>query len=66
LTGAKPVRQPKKVACAKRAAMALEAEIDRTYASQIERGVGNPSLKVICSLAAVLQVHPNTLFAPKA
>ena len=47
-------------------AMALEAEIDRTYASQIERGVGNPSLKVICALAAVLKVHPNTLFAPKA
>ena len=47
-------------------AMALEAEIDRTYASQIERGVGNPSLKVICALAAVLQVHPDKLFAPKA
>lgn len=46
-------------------AMALEAEIDRTYASQIERGVGNPSLKVICSLATVLKVHPNMLFAPK-
>ena len=46
-------------------AMALEAEIDRTYASQIERGVGNPSLKVICALAAVLQVHPNTLLTPK-
>jgi transcriptional regulator with XRE-family HTH domain len=47
-------------------AMALEAEIDRTYASQIERGVGNPSLKVICALAEVLKVHPNTLFTPKA
>ena len=46
-------------------AMALEAEIDRTYASQIERGVGNPSLKVICALAAVLKVHPDILFAPK-
>ena len=46
-------------------AMALEAEIDRTYASQIERGVGNPSLKVICALAEVLKVHPNTLFTPK-
>jgi len=46
-------------------AMALEAEIDRTYASQIERGVSNPSLKVICALAAVLKVHPNILFAPK-
>ena len=47
-------------------AMALEAEIDRTYASQIERGVGNPSLKVICALAEVLEVHLNTLFTPKA
>ena len=42
-------------------AMALEAEIDRTYASQIERGIGNPSLKVICAIAAVLAVHPTQL-----
>ncbi len=41
--------------------MALEAEIDRTYASQIERGIGNPSLKVICAIAAVLAVHPTQL-----
>jgi transcriptional regulator with XRE-family HTH domain len=38
--------------------MALEAGIDRTYASQIERGISNPSLRVICSLAEVLKVEP--------
>jgi len=47
-------------------AMALEADIDRTYASQIERGIGNPSLKVICSIAAVLAVHPIRLLSENA
>jgi len=42
-------------------AMALEAGIDRTYASQIERGVSNPSLRVICSIAEVLKVEPTDL-----
>ena len=32
--------------------MASEAGIDRTYASQIERGVNNPSLRVICAIAS--------------
>jgi transcriptional regulator with XRE-family HTH domain len=41
--------------------MALEAGIDRTYASQIERGIGNPSLKVLCSLAEVLDVSVKEL-----
>ncbi len=37
-------------------ALALEAGIDRTYASQIERGVANPSLRVLCQIAQVLGV----------
>jgi transcriptional regulator with XRE-family HTH domain len=36
--------------------MAFLAEIDRTYASQIERGISNPSLKVLSSLSVVLKV----------
>lgn len=36
-------------------ALALSADIDRTYISQIERGVGNPSLLVLCKLAAILE-----------
>lgn len=36
-------------------------EIDRTYASQIERGVANPSLKVLCKLADVLEISLSQL-----
>ena len=36
-------------------ALALSADVDRTYVSQIERGVGNPSLLVLCKLAAILE-----------
>ena len=31
--------------------LALDANIDRTFVSQIERGVGNPSLRTLCKLA---------------
>lgn len=45
--------------------MALEAGIDRTYASQIERGISNPSLRVICAVAEVLKVEPTDLLKAK-
>ena len=35
-------------------ALALAADVDRTYVSQIEREVGNPSLLILCRLAAIL------------
>jgi transcriptional regulator with XRE-family HTH domain len=35
--------------------LALDAGVDRTYVSQIERAVGNPSLLVLCKLGLVLQ-----------
>lgn len=37
--------------------LAFQAGIDRTYASQIERAIANPSLAIICSLADVLNCH---------
>jgi len=37
-------------------AMADKAGIDRTYASQIERGIANPSLFVLCSVAKALDI----------
>jgi len=43
--------------------LALEAGIDRTYASQIERGIANPSLKILCQIATVLRVKPENLIA---
>lgn len=33
------------------------AEIDRTYASQIERGIANPSLEVLYRVAVSLQTE---------
>lgn len=42
-------------------ALALSAELDRTYISQIERGVGNPSLLVLCKLAVILDTDVTEL-----
>lgn len=36
--------------------LALDAEVDRTYVSQLERGIANPSLEVLCRLATTLRV----------
>lgn len=36
--------------------LALEAEVDRTYVSQIERGICNPSLRVLQQIAYTLKV----------
>ena len=35
--------------------LAFRAEIDRTYVSQIERGIGNPSLLVLYKVVKVLE-----------
>ena len=43
-------------------ALALEAEVDRTYVSQIERSVCNPSLRVVYQLATVLKLPLSELF----
>lgn len=37
--------------------LALDAGIDRTYISQIERGVCNPSLEVLVKVSVVLGVE---------
>ncbi|MFN3627145.1 MAG: helix-turn-helix domain-containing protein [Parvibaculum sp.] len=42
-------------------ALALEAEIDRTYISGIERGLRNPSLTLIVKLADRLRTTPAAL-----
>jgi transcriptional regulator with XRE-family HTH domain len=35
---------------------ALMVGIDRTYASQIERSIANPSLAVLCNIASGLEI----------
>lgn len=42
--------------------LAFRAEIDRTYISQMERGVCNPSLLVLCKVANVLEIDVIDLF----
>lgn len=42
-------------------ALALSADVDRTYVSQIERGIGNPSLLVLYKLGSILKVDLVTL-----
>lgn len=44
--------------------LAFEAEIDRTYVSQIERGVINPSLLVLSKIANALNVDVLVLLKP--
>lgn len=36
--------------------LALESSLDRTYISQIERGIGNPSLLVLSKIAHALNI----------
>jgi transcriptional regulator with XRE-family HTH domain len=42
--------------------LALDAEVDRTYVSQLERGIANPSLEVLCRLANTLGIKLTDLF----
>ncbi|KAF0232036.1 MAG: XRE family transcriptional [Beijerinckiaceae bacterium] len=44
--------------------LALEAKIDRTYVSGIERGRRNPSLTMIAKLAEHLNTTPAALLTP--
>jgi transcriptional regulator with XRE-family HTH domain len=44
-------------------ALADEAGLDRTYISGLERGVRNPTVKVLYSLATVLRVRMADLVA---
>ena len=44
-------------------ALAIKVGVDRTYASQIERAIANPSLQVLCSLATALECSLLDLFS---
>ncbi|MYM82636.1 helix-turn-helix domain-containing protein [Duganella sp. FT50W] len=47
-------------------ALALAAETDRSYISQVERCIGNPSLLVLSKIADALDVDIQELFADRA
>jgi transcriptional regulator with XRE-family HTH domain len=50
------VRELRKAQRLSQEALALEAGVDRTYVSQIERGIANSSLLALFKLSRVLKV----------
>ncbi|MGH8230045.1 MAG: helix-turn-helix domain-containing protein [Steroidobacteraceae bacterium] len=44
-------------------AMAQKADVDRTFISQIERGIRRATLTTLCKLSHGLDVAPSTLIA---
>ena len=44
-------------------ALALKIQLDRTYVSGIERGLRNPSVRVLLRIACGLDLHPSALLA---
>src|SRR6478672_8328495 len=44
-------------------ALALSADVDRTFVSQIERGIRQPTLTTLCKLSEALEIQPSTLVA---
>ena len=53
---AKTLRERRKAMGLSQEALALEADVDRTYVSQIERSISNPSLLALHKLAKVLKL----------
>ena len=43
--------------------LSFRADVDRSYLSAIERGLQNPSLKLVWKLAAALETKPTKLIA---
>ena len=44
-------------------ALALSADVDRTFVSQMERGIRQPTLTTLCKLSGALEIQPSTLVA---
>jgi transcriptional regulator with XRE-family HTH domain len=44
-------------------ALALSADVDRTFVSQMERGIRQPTLTTLCKLSEALDIQPSTLIA---
>lgn len=56
---AKDIKAARRAAGMSQETLALQADVDRTYVSQLERGIANPSLFVLSRLASVLSCDLN-------
>ena len=60
------VQQARKAAGITQDALARKTGLNRTYLSDIERGLGNPSVKWLQDVAAALSMHPALLLLEAA
>jgi transcriptional regulator with XRE-family HTH domain len=56
------VRKFRKLRGLSQEALSLDAEMKRSYLSDLERGTRNPSVRAVERLAAALKVKPEDLF----
>jgi transcriptional regulator with XRE-family HTH domain len=59
------VKTLRQILCLSQEELAFQAELDRTYISQIERGVSNPSVFVLLKISVILGVELSDLFIKK-
>lgn len=57
----KNVRKHRKLKGMTQEQLALEAEMERSYVSDLERGTRNPSVRALARLAEALSVKPEEL-----
>ena len=60
---AENLRQRRKLLRLSQESLALQAGVDRTFVSQIERGIGNPSLQTMARLAKTLGIDLPSLLS---
>ena len=51
---ANEIKQSRRLLGLTQEALALQAEVDRTYVSQLERGIANPSILILHRISTVL------------
>jgi transcriptional regulator with XRE-family HTH domain len=61
---AETVRKARKAAGLSQEDLGLEAGLDRTYISQVERGKRNVTIVVLARLATALKTTPDRLLVP--
>ncbi len=55
------LREQRRASKLSQEALALSASVDRTFVSQMERGIRQPTLLTLWKLASALEVSPATL-----
>ena len=58
------VRHHRKLRAMSQEQLALEAGMERSYVSDLERGTRNPSVRALGRLAEALEVQPHLLLMP--